>query len=554
MTSSGKALMKIFFVSWVKRLLCLLHLKIILYFCFPYFVFRPQIMIGQAINNYTIERKIGDGGMGTAYYAKHNKVEREVAIKVLHRDLFDNETLRNRFKNEANALIKLNHPNIVQIYDYVEQDNFACLIMEYIDGVTLGNYISKKSGPLPASKITDIMCAVLDAVQFAHEHGIFHRDIKPDNIMIDNEGTKVKVMDFGIAKLSTGIDMKTTVASAQVGTPFYMSPEHVKRLTYTAQSDIYSLGVTLFEMATGKCPYIDTTNLFELQSKIVNEPLPPTDQFYPNVPKRIQNAIKIATHKLPERRFVSCLEFKKYLQGERITTRITLPSSIKVNAVGKSKKWIYFSAVLAIGIAATGVWFFLNRNVATEKQQSNFSIQQDGSKEATVQIKDRQESILQDSIYRQLKLQSLQMADSVILESERKINFTLNDTQKNILREMLSMNIITDKNAKVDEISSSFIDSVKTEQIELTVSFPSQSTVIKDLVNNMKKAPCGITFTKREQLSSIRAVQPSAKNQKISIKVFFTISDEESEEECSATIFYSLNKNVYYYSSIQFSK
>lgn len=285
-------------------------------------------MLGETINNYLLERKLGDGGMGIVYHALHNRVDREVAIKVLHNNLFINEKIRNRFKNEANALIKLNHPNIVKIFDYVEQENFACLIMEYINGYTLDEYIAKISGPLPSAKATTIICAVLDAVQYAHDNKIFHRDIKPSNIMISKDGNTVRIMDFGIAKLTDSSNFKTTHANAQLGTPFYMSPEQVKGLPYTALSDTYSLGVTLYEMVTGKCPYNEITNLFELQSKIVNEPLPPTSKYYPYVSQLIQNAITIATHKIPEQRFQSCNEFKKYLLEEE-TKPVVVPPKAK---------------------------------------------------------------------------------------------------------------------------------------------------------------------------------------------------------------------------------
>lgn len=273
-------------------------------------------MTGQTINNYTLERKLGEGGMGDVYFARHNRIDRVVAIKVLHQNLFTNESIRSRFKNEANALIKLGHPNIVKIYDYVEQDDFACLIMEYIDGFTLDDYITKITGPLPAPKATSIIGNVLDAVQYAHDNNIFHRDIKPGNIMVSKDGRMVRIMDFSIAKFTDAANLKTTHANAQLGTPFYMSPEQVKGMGFTGQSDIYSLGVTLFEMVTGKCPYLEITNLFELQSKIVNEPLPPTNKYYPEVSSKIQEAIKIATNKAPEQRFKNCSEFKNYLMEE----------------------------------------------------------------------------------------------------------------------------------------------------------------------------------------------------------------------------------------------
>lgn len=298
-------------------------------------------MIGNTINNYIIERKLGEGGMGNVYLGRHNRVDRLVAIKVLHQTLFTNENIRNRFKNEANALIKLWHPNIVKIYDYVEQDNFACLVMEYIEGYTLDDYITKVSGPLVTEKAIHIICNILDAVQYAHDNNILHRDIKPGNIMVSKDGRVVRIMDFGIAKIVDAENFKATKANAQLGTPFYMSPEQVKGMPYTGLSDIYSLGVTLFEMVTGKCPYQTITNLFELQSKIVNEPLPPTSIYYPEVSLIIQASIKKATEKDPALRFHSCKEFKKYLQKDKVEP---LLPSIPVAYELKSRKTVLLSA------------------------------------------------------------------------------------------------------------------------------------------------------------------------------------------------------------------
>jgi serine/threonine protein kinase len=287
-------------------------------------------MIGQTINNYLLERKLGEGGMGDVYFARHNRIDRVVAIKILHKNLFDNNSIRTRFKNEANALIKLGHTNIVRIYDYVEQEGFACLIMEYIEGFTLDEYISKITGPIPAQKATHIMCNVLEAVQYAHDNNIFHRDIKPGNIMVSKDGMVVRIMDFSIAKFAESSNLKTTHANTQLGTPFYMSPEHIKGMPYSALSDIYSLGVTLFEMVTGKCPYQEVTNLFELQSKIVNEPLPPTGKYYPNVTGKLQDAIVIATKKDLNQRFKSCNEFKAYLLEEEQVRPVIAPAPIPV--------------------------------------------------------------------------------------------------------------------------------------------------------------------------------------------------------------------------------
>lgn len=313
---------------------------------------------GQSINNYILQKKLGEGGMGDVYLARHSKVERTVAIKILHQNLFTNETIRTRFKNEANALIKLAHPNIIKIYDYVEQETIACLIMEYFDGITLDDYINKLTGPIPSTKAVRIFSQVLDAVQYAHDRSILHRDIKPGNIMVSRDGNQVRIMDFGIAKLQDAVNLNITHANIQLGTPFYMSPEQVKGLPYSVQSDIYSLGVTLFEMVTGKCPYSGITNLFELQSKIVSEQLPSTEAYYPNVPVKVQEAIKTATNKNSSQRFTTCVEFKKYLEEEKkgimpVTTKQAQQVIQKEKPATKKKSyawvWVFIVALVAIG-------------------------------------------------------------------------------------------------------------------------------------------------------------------------------------------------------------
>lgn len=491
-------------------------------------------MIGKTINNYVIERKLGDGGMGTAYYAKHNRVEREVAIKILHSDHFSNENIRNRFKNEANALIKLTHPNIVQFYDYVEQDNFACLIMEYITGYTLGNYISKIiAGSLPVKQAILIMSSVLDALQYAHDHGIFHRDIKPDNIMVDADGKNVKVMDFGIAKLSTGISMKTTVVNTQMGTPFYMSPEQVKMLPYTAKSDIYSLGVTLFEMVTGKCPYLETTNLFELQSKIVNEPLPSTDKYYPGVPKQIQNAIKIATNKDPEKRFQSCTEFKTYLKKATKEKIISFPApkpSVFLERVQKKSKLVY----LFLGITVISIMGFIIVNKLIKNTgQNNLNEEQSASLVAPPSTNQIQENT---------------SAKDSPLNASKEILISEMDSAK-APRQTEPINLLNEKKPEskpVPIVQPAKIIVPKKEPV-----IPTLSVVTKDLLKYLKGSkPCGISFLNSNQIAKVRLVQKSDLSvSQLKFEVDYEISendDNTTTEDCKAFVYYVLKNDTEY--------
>jgi serine/threonine protein kinase len=391
-------------------------------------------MIGRSINNYIIERKLGDGGMGEVYYAKHTKVEREVAIKVLHSHLFSNTSLYNRFKNEANALIKLNHPNIVKIFDYIEQENFACLIMEYINGYTLDDYISKITGPLPFKKALLVINSVLDGVQYAHENNIFHRDIKPANIMISKDGKKVRIMDFGIAKLTDSSGFKTTHANTQLGTPFYMSPEQIKGLPFSIRSDIYSLGVTLFEMVTGKCPYHDITSLFDLQTKIVNEPLPPTNKYYPDVSPLMQSAILIATQKDPNNRFQNCKDFKKYLQiDEPESLAIQSKKSIIINEPAKRNNWLIYTFIILTVTISSLLIFNLNRGSYSRKSE-NFPLKK------AVELSTINDSILAlkneriaDSLKQEIKNQNKQQLSDYISSQMNATHIDLTQLQINKL-------------------------------------------------------------------------------------------------------------------------
>jgi serine/threonine protein kinase len=270
-------------------------------------------MIGEKILNYEIKSLLGAGGMGNVYMAEHIQLGRKVAIKMLHPRLASNESLRERFKNEASAMAHLQHPNIVALYDYMESEDGLFLIMEYIEGQELDDYIKNVSGPIPEVEVMRLMSQILSAFQYAHGKGVVHRDIKPSNILLTKEG-HVKVLDFGIAKL-LGADKSLTKTGTQMGTVFYMSPEQVKGQKVDHRSDIYSLGVTLFQMLTGQAPYSKDTTEFEVYNQIVSFPLPKASSIYPGVSKRLDSIIDNATEKNIDERFQSCELFLQALKN-----------------------------------------------------------------------------------------------------------------------------------------------------------------------------------------------------------------------------------------------
>jgi serine/threonine protein kinase len=265
-------------------------------------------MIGKKILSYEIKSLIGEGGMGNVYLAEHVQLGRKVAVKSLHQQLVKNESLRARFKQEASTMAHLQHPGIVSLYDYVEEDDGLYLVMELVDGKPLDEYIRSVSGPIPAERAVPMMTKILDAFAYAHSKGIVHRDIKPSNILLMNNG-EVKILDFGIAKMLSEAGNKLTKTGTQMGTVFYMSPEQVQGKDVDIRSDIYALGVTFFQMLTGVCPYDGMTTEYEVYGKIVNEPLPAASAFYPGIPPALDHVIGKATMKRVQDRFQNCTEF-----------------------------------------------------------------------------------------------------------------------------------------------------------------------------------------------------------------------------------------------------
>jgi len=268
-------------------------------------------MIGERILNYKIESRLGEGGVGTVYLASHTQLGRKVAIKVLNPALVDNADIRERFRNEATTLSALQHVNIITLYDYLEQEKELFLIMEYAPGQSLDSYIHQITGPIPEQKTIYFFEQILDGFAYAHQKGVVHRDIKPSNIIVTPD-SDIKILDFGIAKILKEGKRNLTKTGTQLGTVLYMSPEQVQGRFVDQRTDIYSLGLTLFEMITGKCPYDeDKLTEYEVYEKILKEPLPSTASFYPGVSPKIQQIIAKATAKDPQDRYQSCEEFKE---------------------------------------------------------------------------------------------------------------------------------------------------------------------------------------------------------------------------------------------------
>lgn len=247
-------------------------------------------------DRYEILEKIGTGGMAEVFKGKDHKLNRYVAVKVLKEEFRDNDGFVKKFKEEAQAAAGLAHPNIVNVYDVGDENGIYYIVMELVEGITLKNYIERK-GRLTIKEATSIAIQVSAGLEVAHNNHIVHRDIKPQNIIISREG-KVKVTDFGIAKATTS---QTTTSSA-MGSVHYASPEQARGGYVDHRSDIYSLGIVMYEMVTGRVPF-DGETAVTVAVKHLQEQMVPPSKYCPEIPYSLEQIIKKCTEKSPDRRY-----------------------------------------------------------------------------------------------------------------------------------------------------------------------------------------------------------------------------------------------------------
>lgn len=251
---------------------------------------------------YEILEKIGSGGMSVVYKAKCHTLNRLVAIKVLKEEFASDENFVSKFKMEAQAAARLSHPNIVNVYDVVDEENLHYIVMELIEGITLKNYIEKKE-LLDSKEAIGIAIQVAQGIAAAHEQHIIHRDIKPQNMIISKDG-KVKVADFGIAR---AVSSQTVNSSAAVGSVHYISPEQARGGYCDERSDIYSFGITLYEMVTGRVPF-EGDNTVAVALAHLEDPVVPPGDYNPQVYPGLEDIILKCTKKKPDRRYGSMEE------------------------------------------------------------------------------------------------------------------------------------------------------------------------------------------------------------------------------------------------------
>lgn len=335
-------------------------------------------LTGKNLGNYKVIGKIGQGGMATVYKAHELSLNRVVALKVLSPQLSEDKAYIKRFQREAQAAARLNHPNIIQVYAIGEEQGIHYFAMEYIKGKSLA-HIRKEEGVLTPENAIPVIRQVAEALAEAHKAGLVHRDIKPGNIMIDAAG-RAKVADFGIAFVSYA-NTKLTRDGSIIGTPEYLSPEQCEGKTVDQRSDIYSLGVTLYELLSGRTPYEADTPVSMLM-KIVKGEFPPLQEVNPNVPDSLRIIVEKMMKKNVRERYQRMEEVIKDLleiePGKKIPSTSLMEESVvreQATAGGRSNKWaaVVVAAIIVIlmGGAFAAKMFYFDKKAAGNKDETS---------------------------------------------------------------------------------------------------------------------------------------------------------------------------------------
>jgi tRNA A-37 threonylcarbamoyl transferase component Bud32 len=315
-------------------------------------------LTGKTLGNYRIVERIGRGGMATVYKAYQPALERYVAVKVIHEQLVaDDEQFLKRFRREAKAVASLRHPNIVQVFDFGTEDDVSYMVMEYLEGTTLKaelNALVERGETMPLEEAQRIFRTLASALEHAHRQGMVHRDIKPANVMLTAKGDVV-LTDFGIAKIVGGTQY--TATGAFTGTPAYMSPEQGQGERGDERSDIYALGVMLYEMVTGRVPFDADTPLAVIL-KHISAPLPLPRQLNPTIPEVVEQVIFKALAKAPDDRYQTVAQMASALEaalaGEAVPIREERPPELAV-ALPAPSRWAVPWTFIGLGLVGLGL-------------------------------------------------------------------------------------------------------------------------------------------------------------------------------------------------------
>ena len=314
---------------------------------------------GEKIDSYRIDRSIARSGMASIYRATDLRDNRVVALKIPHPDMEADPILFDRFQREAGIGEKLNHPKVMRVFRDEQRSRFY-MVMEWCEGRLLRQIMDE--GRLPQDRAIRIAIGILDALEYIHANGVVHRDLKPENIMVD-ENDNIKLIDFGIASDSSARRLTYANFTATLGTPNYISPEQVKGKRGDGRSDIYSIGVILYEMVTGKLPFTGPTPIAAMNDRLLNHPMPPTVAD-PSVSPQLQEVLYRALERDPKNRYPNAHAFQhdlEHLELVGVQDREELKNWQKRKSQ-LARKILYYGALAMIPVAILLVMVLLSRH------------------------------------------------------------------------------------------------------------------------------------------------------------------------------------------------
>lgn len=346
---------------------------------------RKNDLIGTTLGQYRIVQHLGRGGMADVYKVEHIGLSVFRTIKVVRPEFVANQEFSARFKTEAQAVAMLRHNNIVQMQDFCFENNMFYMVMEFVDGQNLMECIDEEGPIRPVERAVHLISQIASALHYAHSQGLIHRDIKPQNILLNSTGVPI-LTDFGIAKLLEG-NSELTRTGSSIGTPSYMAPEQAKgSRNIGPAADVYSLAVVLYEILTGVVPFDAATPVATLM-KALHDPVPPPQQFCPVISDELQRVILKGMAKAPEDRYITALHFQRALDDTLRTDKhdsLTKSASKRFAAVSRKPRQTGYTrnnkasslvapaigvaaGVMVVGFVAAGLWFFNDRQPATEQ-------------------------------------------------------------------------------------------------------------------------------------------------------------------------------------------
>jgi eukaryotic-like serine/threonine-protein kinase len=303
-----------------------------------------EVQVGDLLDHYHIDEFVARSGMATIFRATDQRTARQVAIKIPHPEVESDPALFERFRREEDIGKRLEHPGVMKVFNDEERSR-VYMVMEWVDGKLLRSIVQKER--LPLKRVVDIILQMCDVLEYVHRHEVVHRDLKPDNIMIDDQG-RMKLIDFGIAASAGARRLTFANFSKTMGTPDYISPEQVKGKRGDVRSDIYAVGVMLYEMATGATPFPGPNSFAVMNSRLLNNPIPPRE-LNPEITPELQEIIYRAMEREPKNRYASIHELAWDLQHQEtvgVADRIELHDWKKQRNSESRKVWFYVAILL----------------------------------------------------------------------------------------------------------------------------------------------------------------------------------------------------------------